>query len=421
MLKIMADVRPTLTLSSRASIPVTAEPVVKADRSGLKVVYQRLGARPANDDLVRVAHNGPTLETQPVPQSFRAAVADASYKAINLACSQCRRLLLSWQLQDADTVMISIGRNADHDEVGAALTISRALRFLGKTVDVCSEDELTASQRRFDPSGTIKRVGSLKGGDWDLAVVVDRSSKKRLGDAASLLTSAAGVIVVDHHKPPKPHDDLVSIYNTHATSYRDTSSDAASVQACAIAEQLLTGLELTPRQATYVFGPALAGIATDTGWGTHANLARVTAAVFKHVLQRANLTVGLLERLLHVDAPRELVEALGRANGLVSRDSANGLFMVQVSQASMQQLVKLGASHTPPLNERDIVVLLKSLVSAHVGHGTDCAALLLEGEHGAWSLIFRSRGQNAVKLATAFGGNGHDDAASGMTYGCVRG
>lgn len=358
--------------------------------------------------------DAPSLEIRE-RRDFRAAMADANFQGIDPARIPVPDELLS-AFKDAKSVLLVGHINPDHDTVGGTLTLARALRQLGKRVDICIDDELSHTHKRFAEPGEIKRASELGKHKWDLAVVVDVASSNRIGDARDLLKNARSVACVDHHEP-HDRDDLDRRYRAK-TVWQDEHFDAASVQVCAITERLFAGTTVTQQQKKHIYGPALAGMCTDTAWGRRDGLDPITSNVFKNVAAASGVDIGYIEGKLRFDIPKALRAAIDYQPNIIKRGvwgENRRVSVVSVNRSGWNKMLEAARSENPSFAERDLMQVLKSEMPTYV-RATNCCALIVQ-QDSSTLLCTRSSDGRARELAGEFRGAGHRDSASANIYG----
>lgn len=98
----------------------------------------------------------------------------------------------------------------DGDSIGSMLGTAGLLRALGKTEIVCAmADPVPPMYADLPGAGKIVRPGEgVEAPQVDTVVVVDVSTRERLGAVAPWLEGAQRVLVVDHHLNDHPEGDL---------------------------------------------------------------------------------------------------------------------------------------------------------------------------------------------------------------------
>jgi len=337
----------------------------------------------------------------------------------------------------------------DGDDVGSALALARALRALGKQVDVCIDDDIPGSFRAVDTDHELQRAAALQGGSWDLAVVVDPGSAERIRDAAKLLPSAAAVAVIDHHLNPHTPADYGRVAGPEFMTWLEPGFPAAAMMIGAILSKLDPALSAAGADPEKLYLPALIGFCTDTGWGYYQGIDPEDFRYFKFMLERGGTTLKALQAVMDsFELPKrvwalatqtmtiqssklppaleaELLALDARGQGVRTfsekhTDGAPGLAMVTVTAAYLDGLLRVGQLEDPTLVGIDVIAPFK------YGHlrqmqelGNPLAALLFSNARGEVVAELRSVGDAAFRLAKSLGGGGHDQAAGATLEGAA--
>ena len=326
----------------------------------------------------------------------------------------------------------------DGDCVGAALSLARGLAATGQHADVCVDDVISGFLRRIDDLDQLRSAAALAGGHWDTAVLVDVADPERIGDARHLLRDVATLVVIDHHRVEASRAGFPIAPGADFLAWIDPAFPAASLMAAAILARLrgriaeVDGFEL--------YGPALAGFATDTGLGRFGTVGEVELGYFKHMLVAAGLPLEQLIERLRFRVPQSVwdltvngglpsesglegpeaddLRALERRGLLVEERLIDGAAVVTVPRELLDALVALGRREQPALNDRDVLYALKrERMNRLRDEGAAMTVLLTQGESGRVWVSVRSRDGAARALAEYLGGGGHDSAAGASLRG----
>jgi len=150
-----------------------------------------------------------------------------------------------------DTFMVTAHVSADGDAYGAALATAYMLKKLGKRAEVIlSDDEIDEKYQSLAGWEEIKSWSADLNRQFDAAIAVDVSSKKRIGDASVLLPEPDRCVMIDHHPKEEQFADTIM---------HDTTASSASRMVFELVEA--SGIELDADLATLI----LTGIMFDTG------------------------------------------------------------------------------------------------------------------------------------------------------------
>ena len=109
-------------------------------------------------------------------------------------------------IKKAERIAILSHIDSDHDSLCSSLALQRMLILAGKTANVYLDEQPKAN---FSYIAEGKTFLSPDDQQYDLAVVLDLASVKRIGACASILKNAKHVINIDHHQEEEDFADLV--------------------------------------------------------------------------------------------------------------------------------------------------------------------------------------------------------------------
>jgi len=272
----------------------------------------------------------------------------------------------------------------DGDALGSVLTLTRALRRLGRTVLSPMADPPRFLRFLVHPG---ELTGPLDAVPADACVVVLDGDRRRAAGAP--LGDGQRLVNVDHHASNPGEAEVAWI---------DPSYASASIMVAEVVDAL--GVPWDADLAT----PCLAGLMTDTGHFRFGNTDRRALETAGRLIDAGVAYADLSDRLQwrHPDHYR----MLGMVMGTV-RFRADG--EVVLADQTLAMRAALGDSED---DSDDFVGQIR------YAEGTRLAALLKE-RPGSVKLSLRSRGGvSARRIAQTLGGGGHD-AAAGVTLADV--
>jgi nanoRNase/pAp phosphatase (c-di-AMP/oligoRNAs hydrolase) len=190
-----------------------------------------------------------------------------------------------------------------------------------------------------------------------------------------------------------------------------------------------------------LYRPALAGFATDTGFGRFAPVESSQLRYFKHMLVESGVSLEALLEQLRFRVPQSVwdlavngvlpseseergpeIDALRQLEVrgvLVEEQATDGMAIVAVPRELLSALVALGRVEESSLVDRDVLYALKKERMTRLREaGASVTVLLTEGDSGRVWVSVRSRDGSARELAEHLGGGGHDRAA-GASLQCT--
>lgn len=303
----------------------------------------------------------------PTPDDYRAAAA---------------------RLRQAGSIAVLSHVRPDGDAAGSLLGLCAMLEALAKQVFPVLADGLPERFAFLPGAGRVRRTLPPAA---DLTVAVDCSSPGRLGFPLEALPGELA-LNLDHHAT-----------NTHFATLNlvDVQAAATAEVLCALARH--GGLPLPGEAATCL----LAGLVSDTiGFRT----ANVTPAVLRLAADLAERGAPLAEVYDRALNRRSLAEVRFWGQGLAALHCENGLAWSALSVDDRRRSGYAGE------DDADLINLLTTL------EGAEIAIVFVEQDDGQIKVSWRSRAAHDVaRLAQAFGGGGHEQAAGAMVEGDLAG
>jgi len=298
-------------------------------------------------------------------------------------------------IKRSQTILITSHRDPDGDSIGSQLALAELVESWGKGCRIINQEDLPYKYKFLDPGGKIENLKSVKdqevvGADPDLVFVLDSTSLNRVGQVEKLIPPAAVLINIDHH----PDNEEFGTFN-----YVDV--DASAVGEIIFSLLKVSGFAITPSVANQLY----AAILSDTGRfkfsNTSSRCLRVCAELIesgadpKYVAHQIyfNHSLPFLKLLGSILSNPEII-AEGRICAMtVKHDLLSGLGI-------------------DPEEVEGVVNYSLFLKRAEIG------LLFTEKEDGKTKVNLRSQNEfDVTKVARAFGGGGHRNAA-GCTLKC---
>lgn len=336
-------------------------------------------------------------------------------------------------IDGARTVLLIGHIRPDADCVGSTVSLARALRLMGKRVDVCVDDDLSAQLRRVDDQNQVRRASKLTDKRWDLALVMDTNAPDRIGGALALLGGADTVGIVDHHEGTPTREGFGVAPQRGFIDWVNASYPAAAMMSAGIIGRL--GNRISARQHRSVYEPALAGFATDVGFGKHPGQDKTHFGYFKFMAARAGVSVDELRDRITVpppanvtklvagepvDLPPDLaarLEALKASGEAVSFSRHGALSTLACPAAYFDFVLDVARREEPAFNRPDLTMAFKDRRDALLEEHRGVAAVLF-GHGDTTTISLRGvEGDHAHRMAVHFGGGGHKRAAAARARG----
>ncbi|MFQ5574271.1 MAG: bifunctional oligoribonuclease/PAP phosphatase NrnA [Terriglobia bacterium] len=291
-------------------------------------------------------------------------------------------------LRGSDEFVVATHVLPDGDGVGALLALGLGLTKLGSRVSMVLDDDTTVpSKYSFLPGAQAIRRSSdaeVKSPGY-VFVAVDCADANRLGSAAKVAAQAKKTVNIDHH-PGNSFEADVNLVDEEA---------AAS---CTLVRAILNelGVEFDKDIATCLY----AGIVTDTGRFQYANTTRETLEMAAELLGYG-LSPHRIFQEVYENSSFENLKLLGDVLGRAEYIREVGL-VYGVIRASDFTVAGVEIEET-----EYFIDYLRQVTGARV------IALAKELDDNSLRVSMRSKGEVDVgKLARAFGGGGHRQAAA---------
>lgn len=286
-------------------------------------------------------------------------------------------------LSQASRIVILAHDYPDGDAVGSALAMHELLRNMGKDVHVFLSNVRQESWSFLGFFPVINTVEELLSQSFDVAVVVDSSHEKRLGNAVELLQKIPMVINIDHHTDNSGFGHLNYV------------REAAAVGEILYEYMLESGVSITRNIAVAL----LVSLITDTGRFKHNNTHR---GIF-----------GMVHELLGYVQPQDYRQIITQLY------EEEPLSKMQLVGESLRNMVLLHSTIAFSFLDQDCGLeegLIDPLLSIQ---GAKVAVLLrLAGQQIRMSFRSKDTQISVRELAAQFGGGGHPQA-SGATIPLV--
>jgi len=280
--------------------------------------------------------------------------------------------------------LISSHVRLDGDALGSELALYHMLVNMGKEVMIYNQDE-TPGNYCFLP-GSDKIVHKLPAIEtFDVAFILDCSELDRIGDEASRVGKMERVISIDHH-----------ISNGNFGKIVFTEPQASST--AELLYRLMTdmNIDITKDIATNLY----AAILTDTGGFCYGNTRRDTLAAAGVLVERGADPQWISENI-YENNPLSKIRLLTKALATLAFDWDKKVGYMVVSRKDIEDA---GAreEHT-----EGFVDIPRSI------QGVEVSILFTELSEHEYKLSLRSKGKvNVERVAVAFGGGGHINAAA---------
>ena len=289
-------------------------------------------------------------------------------------------------LDGVKTVAIAAHEHPDADAIGSSLAAYLYLRANAPEVDVdvYLEADIDEALKVLPGMDEVKHE-LVEGKEYDLFILMDISSKERVGVAGPALAKAKKTICFDHHVTNK--DEYDWLFN-----YPDSSST------CEVFCNYLDAQKVTPPISENLF----TGVVHDTGVFRYASTSPKTHQLAANLMRRGINAAKIIQETFF-DKTQVQQRMLGKAL-LKAEYPAGG--RVCTCYISDEELRSEGAS---TVDLEGVVAALRDT------KGVEIAVFLYDTEPGVLKGSLRSRKADVSALAAVLGGGGHV-RASGFRF-----
>lgn len=286
--------------------------------------------------------------------------------------------ILKEKIQAAETIVISAHAKADGDALGSTLAAAALVESLGKKPVVF----LTFKGDKFDYIFDRSKIfsGDKDSLDPDVFIALDCGSPKRLEDVEGVFERSATKFNIDHHIS----NDLFGDYN-----YVEPGASST----CELMYEVISGIAPIDR---YMAECLYTGILTDTGGFRHSCTGDKTMRIAGELMSRGIDFSEIQQRVFH---RRSMSAAKVFAKAVLNAKLKGN---IAYTKLSLIEIRSVGA----------IFEELDGIVEYCLGiKGAKAAVFLYEKEKNVTKCSFRSMGADVNKVASLFGGGGHERAA----------
>ena len=294
------------------------------------------------------------------------------------------------QLRNSHHVLVVTHNNPDGDAIGSLIALGLSLDALNKKATLYNQTPIPAVYR-FLPS-VNRVVRHINPTNYDVAVVLDCSDLKRIGDAATKVNKVPVIVNIDHH-----------VTNTRFGhfQYVDTS-------ACATADIIYRLIKTMDVPINKAIGTSIyTGILTDTGSFRFSNTNR---AAFEICHEMVGLGVDPYDIARQVYGTYSLgrIKLLNLALDSIEITDNGKLSIMTLTQEMFNETqtrhedVEGFINYARNIEDVQISALIKESCNSKGGNGGS----------DTYHISLRSNGEvDVAAIASALGGGGHPNAA----------
>jgi bifunctional oligoribonuclease and PAP phosphatase NrnA len=294
------------------------------------------------------------------------------------------------KIRDNHSFLITTHESPDGDAVGSTTALGCFLRALGKDVVIYFADQVPETYRFLPMADTV--VHAIPDKSFDVCFVLDAGEMKRAGKALSECTGIRSFVNIDHHPYGEPFGEI---------NFVDPKACATGVLIYRIIHAAGHVLDHDTALCMYT------AIVTDTGSFRYSNANQEAFHVAGELVALGINSWSVAEKL-YESQPQARLELLAEALATLTVAAKGNFASITVTLAMYE---KTGAN--AELTD-GFVNYPRSI------HGVEVAVMFREVSSDLYKVSFRSKGSvNVSKLAMAFGGGGHHNAAGCTVCGSL--
>ncbi|MBI5634914.1 MAG: bifunctional oligoribonuclease/PAP phosphatase NrnA [Nitrospirae bacterium] len=282
-------------------------------------------------------------------------------------------------LNKEQILLLATHISPDGDALGSCLALAEALVVLGKKVYIFDKDPVPELYQ-FMPGHKKCRstLGNLLKKN-PLLILLDCNSPERAALEGYTFSKS---VVIDHHETESPFGDIRWVERTAA---------ATGLMVFHLINAL--NIRITKSMATNMY----TAIAVDTGTFRYSNTSSDVLRASAELID-AGAQPGIISEHLYERWKKNRFDLLSLCLGTL--EIRDNMAMIHVTKDMFN---KTGTVEADTENFANVPRMIDSVV---------ISALIRETDNGRWKVSMRSKGQaNVAKIAAAYGGGGHRNAA----------
>lgn len=289
------------------------------------------------------------------------------------------------------TFLITAHERLDGDALGSELALFHMLVGMGKEATVYNQDR-TPENYQFLPASNriVNDLPPLE--SVEVAFILDSSELERVGKEAPRIASVPTLINIDHH---------VSNAGFCETALIDSQASSTGELVCRLAAHM--GVAVSREMASCLY----TAILTDTGGFRYGNTSQAALLAAAGLVADGADPQWISENVYETNSPAK-IRLLAAVLPTLTIDEGGSVGSLTVTQ---QAITAAGAL---PEHTEGFVDLPRSI------RGVKISILYAELPDGRFKLSMRSKGNvNVERVARAFGGGGHVNAAACRMEGAL--
>lgn len=296
------------------------------------------------------------------------------------------------EIKKQDNIVIFVHENPDGDAIGSILSLSMALRMMGKNVEAYAEFYPSNTLFLLEKAPWVKTYEELDTNKvYNLAIALDCGDKFRMGLGNEVFDKALSTINIDHH-----------ITNDNYGKYNFVNAKAAATGEIMYDLIKMLGVELTQDLAEVIY----LSILSDTGGFKHSNTTPKTFEVASKLLQ-TGIDISYITRKAFYETSLERTKCLGKVLSSLEMELDGKVGVLSITPEELKNY------NVDAQDLEGMVDFARNIKGAEVG-------IFIKPRNDEYKISLRSNNYiDVAAIAAEFDGGGHIRAAgckfSGMS------
>lgn len=281
--------------------------------------------------------------------------------------------------------------STDWDALGSCMAIRTMLRDAGIKADIIMPDALSPHLSFMETDVLV--YNSEENYEYETVCGVDVSTVERLGDRQPIFDASEDKVWIDHH--------LSDCVYAPVSRVEPEAAATAEVIYKMMKEE---NISLTKKVAEYLY----LALASDTGSFRYQNTTMLSAELLGAIISQG-VDISALSNELYFNSTYSLVKLRGETIGTIE---LFGEGKVGIAYISKDMMARTGATRNEAGALADVPRSIGTVL---------VSAVIKEEDDNMCKISFRSKGEyNVEKIASVFGGGGHEKAAGATIPGTIE-
>jgi len=288
------------------------------------------------------------------------------------------------EIKKQDNIVIFVHENPDGDAIGSIVSLSTALRLMGKNVEAYVEAYPSNNLFVLEKAPWVKTYEELNVNKiYNLAIALDCGDKLRLGKGIEVFDKALSTIDIDHHIT----NDNYGKYN-----FVDAKAAATGEIMYDLIKMLDVDVNKDIAEAIYL------AIVSDTGTFKHSNTTPKTFETAARLLE-TGIDISYLTRKAFYETSLERTRCLGKVLTSLEMELDGKVGVLSITPEELENY------NVDSQDLEGMVDFARNIKGAEVG-------IFIKPRNGEYKISLRSNNYvDVAEIAGEFEGGGHIRAA----------